>query len=98
MFVRIVKMSFDPNHIDQFLNNFKLNKSKIRAFRGCEFLELYRDKHNTNVFFTYSYWQSEADLENYRHSELFKTVWSKTKPLFNAKPEAWSVDKVATLE
>jgi hypothetical protein len=37
-------------------------------------------------------------LETYRHSELFKEVWSKTKPLFNAKPEAWSVDKVASLE
>ncbi|MBO6607354.1 antibiotic biosynthesis monooxygenase family protein [Psychroserpens sp.] len=98
MFVRIVKMSFEPDHIDQFLENFNLNKTKIRAFPGCEFLELYRDKHNTNVFFTYSYWQTESDLENYRHSELFKSVWSKTKPLFNAKPEAWSVDKVATLE
>lgn len=91
-------MSFEPGHIDLFLENFNSNKSKIRAFQGCEFLELYRDKHNTNVFFTYSYWQSESDLEFYRQSELFKSVWSKTKPLFNAKPEAWSVDKVASLK
>ena len=98
MFVRIVKMSFDEKHIDEFLSNFNLNKEHIRNFEGCRFLELYRDKINENVFFTYSYWNSEAELEAYRHSELFKNVWSKTKPLFNAKPEAWSVDKVVTLE
>lgn len=98
MFVRIVKMSFDESHIDKFLANFELNKEHIRNFKGCRFLELYRDKSNSNIFFTYSYWNTEADLEAYRHSNLFKEVWSKTKPLFNAKPEAWSVDKLATLE
>ncbi|WP_299336259.1 putative quinol monooxygenase [uncultured Psychroserpens sp.] len=98
MFVRIVKMSFDPENIEEFLHNFDLSKAKIRAFEGCQFLELYRDKHNTNIFFTYSYWRSENDLENYRHSDLFKGVWAKTKPLFNAKPEAWSVDKLVSLE
>ncbi len=98
MFVRIVKMSFEPQHIGAFLNNFEKHKAKIRAFDGCEFLELYRDKRNTNVFFTYSYWNSEEDLEHYRSSDLFKGIWSVTKPLFNAKAEAWSVDKIASLK
>ena len=97
MLVRIVKMSFDPSKIEEFLANFEDKKHQIRNFEGCEFLELYRDKENTNVFFTYSFWNSEADLENYRHSELFKGVWADTKVLFNAKPEAWSVDKVHSL-
>tara|TARA_R110000868_G_scaffold215785_3_gene465904 strand:- start:46 stop:342 length:297 start_codon:yes stop_codon:yes gene_type:complete len=98
MLVRIVKMSFSEIHIEEFLNNFEKNKNQIRGFEGCNLLELYRDKRNPNVFFTYSYWTSEAHLEQYRQSELFKNVWFKTKPLFNAKPEAWSVDKVASLE
>lgn len=97
MFVRIVKMSFKADAIDEFLENFNQKKEHIRNFKGCRFLELYRDKTDTNVFFTYSYWNSEEDLENYRHSDLFKTVWSKTKPLFNDKPQAWSVDKVVSL-
>jgi quinol monooxygenase YgiN len=87
-------MSFDPAKIDEFLANFEVNKKKIRAFEGCNFLELYRDQNNTNIFFTYSYWDSETDLNNYRHSKLFKSVWAKTKPLFNDKPEAWSVNKL----
>ncbi|MFH4965539.1 antibiotic biosynthesis monooxygenase family protein [Gaetbulibacter sp. M235] len=97
MFVRIVKMSFLEEHINAFLTNFDENKNKIRNFKGCSLLELYRDKNNPNIFFTYSYWESESNLENYRQSDLFKSVWSKTKPFFNAKPEAWSVDKINTL-
>jgi quinol monooxygenase YgiN len=98
MLVRIVKMSFETSKIEEFLANFETVKQKIRTFEGCNFLELYRDKNNTNIFFTYSYWDSENDLNNYRHSKLFKSVWEKTKPMFNARPEAWSVDKIASLE
>lgn len=98
MLVRIVKMSFEPQSIKTFLNIFESSKTKIRGFEGCEFLELYRDKTNPNVFFTYSYWNDESDLERYRNSELFKSVWAQTKALFNAKPEAWSVDKLETLK
>ncbi|RIA09514.1 hypothetical protein OE09_1352 [Flavobacteriaceae bacterium MAR_2010_72] len=97
MFVRLVKMSFKPSKVEEFLSNFESYKTQIRNFKGCEFLELYRDKSDATVFFTYSFWNSETDLENYRQSELFKSVWSKTKPLFSASAEAWSVDKIATL-
>jgi len=97
MLVRIVKMSFEPSKIEEFLANFETVKQNIRNFEGCQFLELYRDQNKTNIFFTYSYWSSEDDLNNYRHSELFKDVWANTKPKFNAKPEAWSVDKLTSL-
>ena len=97
MFVRIVKMGFQPDKIDAFFENFEANKNQIRNFPGCSFLELYRDKNNTNQFFTYSYWEDEAALANYRQSELFQTVWAQTKGWFSQKPEAWSVDKVVSL-
>ena len=98
MFVRIVKMDFNPENITAFLDIFNKNKSKIRAFKGCSFLELYRDKNVSNIFFTYSYWDDEAALENYRTSTLFTEVWSQTKVLFQNKPQAWSVDKVVSLK
>jgi hypothetical protein len=90
-------MNFKESNIALFLENFNMNKQKIRNSKGCNFLELYRDKNEPNTFFTYSYWESEADLETYRNSELFKVVWGKTKALFDNKPEAWSVDKVESL-
>ena len=98
MFVRIVKMSFEPSKIEEFLAYFETKKHAIRNFDGCEFLELYRDKEQTNIFFTYSYWREASDLENYRNSDLFKRVWATTKQSFNGKPEAWSVDKLISLK
>ncbi len=97
MFVRIVKLSFHEEHIPAFLDNFEIVKDQIRATTGNRLLELYQDKNNKNVFFTYSYWETEQDLENYRTSAFFNEVWSFTKKLFNDKPEAWSVDKLASL-
>lgn len=98
MLVRIVKMIFKEDKIDEFLINFNENKDKIRNTTGCNFLELYRDKTNSTIFFTYSYWDTEQDLNNYKNSNLFKNVWIKTKILFSDKPEAWSVTKIVSLK
>ena len=90
-------MSFHEEHIPKFLENFDSIKDKIRASEGNRFLELYQDKNNPCIFFTYSFWETEADLENYRKSALFDDVWTFTKKLFNDKPEAWSVDRLVSL-
>jgi autoinducer 2-degrading protein len=98
MLIRIVKMTFEPEKVDEFLTNFHANKHAIRAVEGCNHLELLREQNTSNIFMTYSYWDGPEYLENYRHSDLFKSVWSKTKPLFSAKPEAWSVDRLVKLD
>jgi autoinducer 2-degrading protein len=97
MIVRIVKLSFHLENIPAFLENFEQIKSQIRNSAGNRFLELYQDKQNPSIFFTYSHWETEQDLENYRKSAFFDEVWSFTKKLFNGKPEAWSVTKLASL-
>lgn len=97
MLVRIVKMSFDVENIPAFLENFEEMKQQIRNAPGNRFLELYQDRNDPQIFFTYSFWESEDDLNRYRQSELFSGVWSFTKKLFNAKPEAWSLDKLVSL-
>lgn len=96
--IRIVKMTFAPENVDAFLENFNANKIYIRNFKGVEHLELLCDKNKPNIFFTCSYWKSEEDLENYRKSDLFKSVWANTKPLFSADAEAWSVDSLYNIE
>jgi heme-degrading monooxygenase HmoA len=97
MLIRIVKMSFQEDQIPLFLSEFEQYKTKIRNIKGCQFLELYRDINIATTYFTYSYWDSETDLNLYRDSELFKEVWGKTKILFNQKPQAWSVETVVSL-
>lgn len=91
MIKRIVKMSFMPEKIEAFKAVFSANWQHIKTFEGCSHVELLQDQANPSVFFTYSLWEDENAVENYRQSELFKRVWASTKILFNDKPEAWSV-------
>lgn len=91
-------MRFHEDKIEAFLNNFEEVKHHIRNFEGNRFLELYQDKNDNRIFFTYSYWENEEALEKYRKSDLFEGVWSYTKTLFSDKPEAWSVDRLVTLD
>jgi heme-degrading monooxygenase HmoA len=97
MFVRIVKLTFQEDKIEFFLENFEKIKHQIRNFEGNQFLELYQDKHDIRIFFTYSFWESEDALEKYRKSALFDEVWTYTKAMFADKPEAWSVNKLESL-
>ena len=97
MLVRIVKMSLHSRYIEEFRTMFEEKKLKIRNSQGCELLELYQDKNNPEIFFTYSYWNDESDLERYRKSDFFKKTWQQTKGYFNEKPEAWSVTKKVSL-
>lgn len=94
MLIRIVRMTFQEDKVEEFLSIFQASKLKIRAFDGCEHLELLRDINFPNVFSTYSYWESENHLNTYRDSELFKSVWASTKVLFADKPIAFSSERV----
>ncbi len=91
MIIRIVKMTFKPEMVSDFLMLFEANKNLISSFEGCSFLELLSDKNNSNTYFTYSKWDDEKYLEAYRNSALFEKVWGKTKVLFAEQPEAWSL-------
>ena len=97
MLIRIVKMSFHPEKVKDFLIHFDGVKEKIRNSPGNHFLALYQDKDNNAQFFTYSFWENEEALNTYRKSPLFIDVWTYTKTLFNAKPEAWSVNELEQL-
>ena len=77
MLIRIVRMTFQKDKVDTFVEIFMASKEKIRHFEGCSHLELLRDKDAPNVFMTYSFWKDEKALDNYRHSELFKSTWAK---------------------
>ena len=91
MITRIVRMEFEPDKVADFLAIFDASKSQIRHFPGVRRLELHRDAELKNVFFTYSVWDSADALEAYRHSELFGSVWGRTKVLFSGRPQAWSL-------
>jgi quinol monooxygenase YgiN len=90
MLTRIVRLTFAPERVGDFLEIFSSSQDKIRGFDGCHGVRLLRDTIAGNIFFTISEWESEAHLEHYRQSELFRATWARTKVLFSAPPLAHS--------
>ncbi len=97
MITRIVKLTFIPENVSEFVNIFHESKDFIKSCEGNTYLALMQDASNENIFFTISQWRDPKDLEAYRNSDYFKQVWVKTKTLFAAKAEAWSLDELHTL-
>lgn len=93
MITRIVKLHFQEDRVQDFLDFFETVKYKVAGFPNCHGMKLLQDVRQPNIVFTYSLWESENDLNIYRDSELFGTVWPTIKPWFSAKAEAWSVNE-----
>lgn len=90
MIVRTVRMTFRIDEVETFLKIFDASKEKIRQVPGCLHLQLLEDVNEEYVLTTYSLWETEEDLNAYRHSALFGEVWPKTKRLFAIPPVAHS--------
>lgn len=90
MLVRIVRMTFAPDAVDPFLDQFEDAAPRIRSFPGCRHLELWQDADATAVFTTHSHWTSADALNAYRESDLFRSTWATVKPLFADRPQAHS--------
>lgn len=98
MLVRVVKMTFRQEECDRFLELFEGWRHRIRAFPGCRYLELLHATDDSRVFVTYSEWESETDLDNYRKSDVFASVWPTVKAMFEEPAEAWSMDRTHRME
>ena len=92
-------MEIEPGQEALFLDIFEAVKNQIRSREGCMGLELLQSKtEGKTILWTISTWQSKADLESYRMSDLFQKTWSAVKPLFSGKPLAWTLDPIETVE
>lgn len=86
-------MHFTEAGVEEFLTIFRRNQSSIRNFPGCTHLQLLKDIDDPLCYTTLSHWQSDNDLDNYRQSELFGTVWGQVKTLFSERSQAFSLEK-----
>ena len=96
MLLRTVRMTFRPDRLAEFLDLFRAARPRIAAAPGCRHLELWQDARFPNILTTFSRWDDADALEAYRQSELFRTTWAETKPLFAAPPIAHSQHRAAT--
>lgn len=91
MITRIVKLHFQEDKVSDFLALFDQVVTKVNAYPGCQQMYMLRDIHTPSIFITHSIWDSENDLNAYRDSELFQSIWPTIKPWFAEKAQAWSL-------
>ncbi len=94
MIVRIVQLKIEPENIDEALQFILEVAPKVRAMKGCTYLEILRDVKSRDSMTTYSHWDSESDLNTYRHSAVFNAFWTQVKPLFSEPAKAWSSRRI----
>src|SRR5882762_1029718 len=97
MLIRIVRMHFTNAGIEEFLEIFDTNKEAIRNFPGCTHLQLLKDADDPQCYTTLSHWNGPGDLEKYRKSELFGSVWGSVKTLFSERSQAFSLERFIEL-
>ena len=88
MITRIVRLTIQENHIDDFAVFSEQIKTTIQSFSGCSELKILHNNYKPEIFMTYSIWDNEAALNEYRKSEFFLKIWPKAKLWFSAKPSA----------
>lgn len=91
-------MTFREEELESFVLLFDKKKTLIRNFAGCTHLQLIQDQESPCILYTYSCWESEGHLNDYRRSDLFKETWVSTKALFAEKPEAFSFNRLVDVE
>jgi quinol monooxygenase YgiN len=93
--IRVVRMTFLPDKTDEFQRIFEKCQSDIKNMPGCLHLELWQDTDQPNIFVTYSHWESEETLNDYKRTAFFGVVWKKTKALFSDAPQVFSAKRVS---
>ena len=96
MITRIVKLSIKKNHINDFAAFAEKIKTTIQGFDGCNELKILQNNYNPEIFMTYSIWDNEAALNEYRKSDFFRNIWPKAKLWFSAKPKAETYSTVCS--
>lgn len=92
MLIRVVRMHFTEAGVEEFLEIFHRHKEAIRNFPGCTHLKLLKDTEDPLCYTTLSHWNNPTDLEAYRKSELFGSVWGRVKTLFAERSQAFSLE------
>lgn len=90
MLIRIVRMHFQPEQLNNFRQIFEESKPYILEMPGCLMVELWQDADEPAVMITHSHWVDRESLNAYRSTPFFREVWGRTKALFQEKPQVFS--------
>jgi heme oxygenase (staphylobilin-producing) len=69
MFIAVTKITLPAEQLDRMAEGFRRSAPDLKRFDGFLGLELWRDGESLQAI---SRWESQAAMEAYQHSELFR--------------------------
>ena len=91
MLIRLVRLPASAETLPALRATLTEVMPTVRQQPGCTHLELRADHAAPHVLYTLSHWQSDADLQRYRRSEMFGKVWPRLKAHLRDRPSAVSL-------
>lgn len=88
MIVIRVAVTVKPEEKLNFVNLMQQETTEVKQFAGCERFNLYTDIVDENTFLLYEEWQTLADFEAYKNSDLFKQNGAKLFPMMSGAPDS----------
>ena len=86
----------DPDRATELEDSFAEAQPRIAALPNCHHVSLLRTGDDAEPdYLTLSIWTAREDLEAYRRSELFKSIWPPIRSTLRAKPWAHTYDYLA---
>ncbi len=87
-------MTLKEAHVDSFKKRIPIISIEVRRVSGCMHNDIFRDKNKDNVFYSYTIWNSEEDIEKYLNSQYYKEIWNDLWDYFKIEPQAWKIDNI----
>ena len=91
MLIRLVRLPASPETLPALRATLAEVMPTVRQQAGCTHLELRADHDAPHVLYTLSHWESDADLQRYRRSEIFGKIWPRLKVHLRERPSAFSL-------
>lgn len=95
MIKRIVRLTLKDNTskaaFEEIYNRRNPHKNGVQ---GCHDVKVMKDVNEENIYYTVSTWESNDDLEAYRHSDYFKETWPMVKAHLATRAKAFSLMEI----
>lgn len=86
-------MHIKTKDIVKFRDTFTNYQSQIKDFKGCMQHDIFCDKEKEEIYYSYTIWDSEKNLNKYRKSTLLKEINTNIIQYCSKDPQAWTIDK-----
>lgn len=99
MFMRILQLNLNPVYIEEFKSFYEDTvEPRLQKVDGCLFASLIKSKPEKDEFISLTFWQTQAQAENYENSGVFKNLTELARPYLYQSGDEWKIQLSENME